>query len=119
MDMANTMKNIATTVFPKAIQVVDRFHVMSNVLEDMGALITKQKTEIKKAYLEEQEEAKKERRGTKHKRYKNGETALEIITRGRYQLLQRRKDWSEIQKIRRECFETVEKLHNIKECMRK
>lgn len=53
MDMANTMKHIATWVFPNTVQVVDRFHVMKNVLEDMSALISKVKTEVKKDYLEE------------------------------------------------------------------
>lgn len=113
MDMANTMKHIATEVFPKAIQVVDRFHVMQNVLEDMIALISKVKTEIKKDYLEEQENAKIERRKPKYTKYKNEETLLEIITRWRFQLLQRRKDWNETQILRWECFETIPQLQNI------
>jgi transposase len=71
MDMANNMKNIATKAFPNAKQVVDRFHVMTNVLEDMNALITKHKTEIKKDYLEEQDNAKIERRKPRYQRYAN------------------------------------------------
>lgn len=71
MDMANTMKNISTNTFPEAIQVVDRFHVMTNVLEDMGALITRYKTDIKKDYLEELENAKIERRNPRYQRFSN------------------------------------------------
>lgn len=48
LDMANTMQNIATWLFPCCLQVVDRFHVMKNILEDMWALISKNKTEIKR-----------------------------------------------------------------------
>lgn len=69
MDMAGTMESIAKNVFMKAIQTVDRFHVMQNVLEDMSALIASHKTDIKKAHLEEQERAKIERRKPKHQRY--------------------------------------------------
>jgi transposase len=69
MDMANTMKKIIQMVFPNAVQIIDRFHVMKNVLEDMNALITRIKTDIKKEYLTEQELSKIERRQPKHQRY--------------------------------------------------
>jgi len=69
MDMANTMAKIIKMVFPAAVQIVDRFHVMKNILEDINALITKNKTEIKKDYLTEQEQAKIEKRQVKHQRY--------------------------------------------------
>jgi transposase len=69
MDMANTMAKIIKIVFPSAVQIVDRFHVMKNILEDMNALITKNKTEIKKDYLTEQEQAKIDRRQPKHQKY--------------------------------------------------
>lgn len=113
MDMAGTMKNIATTLFPKARQVVDRFHVMKNVLEDMNALISKQKTEIKKSYLEEQDRARIERRKPSHQKYAGGETLLEIITRGRFQFVQRRSEWNLNQITRGECFERIPQLQEI------
>lgn len=115
MDMAGTMENIAKNVFPEAIQTVDRFHVMKNVLEDMSALITKEKTQVKKAYLEEQDRAKIERRQPKYQRYANSETMLEIITRGRFQLLQRRSDWNVAQHMRWDCFDLIPQLREIKE----
>jgi transposase len=113
MDMAGTMKNIARNVFTHAIQTVDRFHVMKNVLEDMSALITKHKTDIKKVYLEEQDRAKIERRQPKHQRYGNSETLLELTMRGRYQLLQRRSDWSISQLMRWDCFVLISELQDI------
>jgi len=67
--MANSMAKIVKMVFSSAVQIVDRFHVMKNVLEDMNALITKNKTVIKKVYLTEQEQAKIDRRQPKHQRY--------------------------------------------------
>lgn len=107
LDMANTMQNIAKWVFPTCLQVIDRFHVMKNVLEDMWALISKNKTEIKKAYLEEQEQAKIERRPPSHQKYANKETKLELISRWRYQLFKRRKDWNFNQYLRWDCFELI------------
>ena len=44
MDMANSMHKIIKMVFPNVVQIIDRFHVMKNVLEDMNALITRNKT---------------------------------------------------------------------------
>ena len=105
--MANTMQNIATWLFPTCKQVVDRFHVMKNILEDMWALISKNKTEIKKAYLEEQEQAKIERRKPKHQIYANKETKMEMISRWRYQLLKRRRDWNLNQYMRWDCMKLV------------
>lgn len=113
MDMAGTMENIAKNVFREAIQTIDRFHVMKNVLEDMSALITSYKTGIKKTYLEEQDRAKVERRQPKHQRYGNSETLLEVITRGRYQLLQRRSDWNVSQHMRWDCFVLIPELQTI------
>ena len=107
LDMANTMQNIAKWVFPCCLQVVDRFHVMKNVLEDMWALISKNKTEIKKAHLEKQERAKIKRRKVNHQRYANQETTLELISRWRYQLLKRRKDWNLNQHLRWDCMSLI------------
>jgi len=94
MDMANSMAKIIKMVFSAAVQIVDRFHVMKNVLEDMNALITKNKTEIKKIYLTEQEQAKIDRRQPKHQKYLNWETWIDIITKCRHQFIKRRKDWN-------------------------
>ena len=73
----------------------------------MGALISKNKTEIKKAYLEEIERAKIERRKPNYQKYANKETKLELISRWRYQLLKRRKDWSLNQYLRWDCIKLV------------
>jgi len=113
MDMANTMEKIIIEVFPNVVQVIDRFHVMKHVLEDMWALISKNKTEIKKAHLDEQEQAKIEKRRPTHQRFSNWETLLEIITRGRFQLRRRRKDWNINQHLRWDCFELIPQLQEI------
>ena len=113
MDMANTMRRIILEIFPNAVQIIDRFHVMKHVLDDMWALISKNKTEIKKAHLDEQERAKIEKNPVRHQKYWNWETLLELITRWRYQFLKRRKDWNLEQKLRWECFKLIPQLQEI------
>lgn len=113
LDMANNMQNIATWVFPCCVQVIDRFHVMKNVLEDMNALLSRIKTQVKKDYLTEQDNAKIEKRKPRHQRYANWETLVEIVTRWRHQLLQRRTDWNLNQHSRWNCFKLVPQLQDI------
>ena len=114
MDMSNSMKNVAKILFKNAKIIIDRFHVMKNILEDMWALISKIKTKIKKEYLEEQDLAKKEKRKARYKIYENEENLLEIISRWRHQFLKRRKDWNENQHNRWKLFEKIEILKDIK-----
>jgi transposase len=47
-DMSATMELIIRIVFPNANIVTDRFHMMKNILEDIGAIRTRAKTAIKK-----------------------------------------------------------------------
>lgn len=64
-DMSATMELIISILFPKASIVTDRFHLMKNVLEDIGAIRTRAKTAIKKRINEEWKEyeiAEKKRR---------------------------------------------------------
>ena len=60
--MANSMKNIAKTCFPKAMQVTDRFHVQKLALEALQDIRIKHRWEaidmennqIKRARLQEE-----------------------------------------------------------------
>ena len=52
-DMSATMELIISIVFPNASIVTDRFHLMKNVLEDIGAIRTRAKTAIKKRINDE------------------------------------------------------------------
>ncbi len=113
MDMANTMHKIIKIVFPNVVQIIDRFHVMKNVLEDTNAVITRIKTDIKKEYLTEQELAKIERRQPKHQTYWNWETWLDLVTRCRHQFVKRRKDWNLTQMNRFDCMKLIPKFQEI------
>lgn len=116
LDMASSMQWIARELFPQATQVVDRFHVMKNVLEDMWAVRTRIKTKIIKEELDLETNTKIERTKYIPKKYfihsNLSETKKELITRLRYQLFQRKKDWNETQNNR---WEVIKKLEDFQE----
>jgi len=58
--MARSMEWIARELFPKTTQIVDRFHVMKNVLLDIQAVRIRIKTLIVKEELDLETQAKKE-----------------------------------------------------------
>jgi len=100
LDMSPTMDSIVTELFPQARRTLDRFHVTKNVLEDIQAIRTRIKTHIKDEELKKEEQCKIDRKKYIPKKLENRETRLDFITRLRYQLFERRKDWNEHQILR-------------------
>jgi len=98
--MSNTIDCIATELFPQAKRTLDRFHVTTNVLEDIQAIRIRIKTIIKDEELQKEDKCKIDRVKYIPKKLENNETRLDFITRLRYQLFKRRKDWNACQ-IRR------------------
>jgi transposase len=64
-DMSATMELIISIVFPNANIVTDRFHMMKNMLEDIGSIRTRAKTEIKKRLNDEAKEYERIQKGKK------------------------------------------------------
>jgi len=111
------MEWIARELFPQARQVVDRFHVMKNVLWDIQAVRMRIKTKIIKEELDLETQAKIEKRRYKSKKYrlseKHFETKKELITRHRYQLFKRKIDWNENQINRSNIIKKLEVFEEI------
>ena len=97
LDMSPTMDFIVNELFPQAKRTLDRFHVTTNVLEDIQSIRMRIKTLIKSEELEKEEQCKIDRKKYIPRKLENGESRLDFITRLRYQLFERRKDWSEYQ----------------------
>lgn len=114
LDMSTSMEWIVMQLFPQAKRTLDRFHVTKNVLEDIQAIRMRAKTRIKDEELEKEDECKIERKKYIPKKLQNNETRLEFITRLRYQLFERRKDWSEFQQKRWEVLLRYEEFHEIR-----
>lgn len=117
LDMAKSMEYIARELFPQATQVVDRFHVMKNVLWDIQAVRIRIKTNIVKEQLDLEVGAKIDKVKYEPKKYslnlKYCETKKELITRVRYQLFKRKKDWNKTQKDRWKVIQQLEEFQEI------
>lgn len=97
LDMSPTMDFIVGELFPQAKRTLDRFHVTKNVLEDIQSIRMRMKTLMKDEELKKEEQCKIDRKKYIPKKLENSETRLDFITRLRYQLFERRKDWGEYQ----------------------
>lgn len=123
MDFSDTMEVIATTCFPKAEIIVDRFHAQKLAYDAMQEIrmeekraAAKEEAKLKKAFKKRKEQQmkrrkkdKKDKRGRKPSRkneayvpfrYANGDTRVELPTRSRYLLMVSADKWTESQKQR-------------------
>ncbi len=112
LDMSPTMDCIVSELFPQAKRTLDRFHVTKNVLEDIQAVRMRIKTQIKDEELQKEDQCKIDRVKYIAKKLSNHETRLDCITRIRYQLFKRRKDWNTCQKKR---WETIRQYREFDE----
>lgn len=124
LDMAPTMKQIASQCFPTATQVTDRFHVQRLALEALQEIRIKHRW---KALDEENELIKQSR--TQNKTYKpllyaNGDTKKQLLARSRYLLYKDHTNWTVNQQQRadilfreypdlKQAFNLVQSLRNI------
>jgi len=92
--MANWMIKVARETFTKAIIVIDRYHVRNLVNEMIWAVKIRLKVKLSREEDKRKKLAKKNKRKYKIKRYSNGETKLEMLTRSHYQIRKNRKNWT-------------------------
>ena len=100
LDMANSMKEIATKCFPNASQVTDRFHVQKLALEALQNIRIKHRWD---ALDQENEDVKKAReKGLKYQPglFSNGDTRKQLLARSRYLLYKSPEKWTANQKSR-------------------
>ena len=116
IDMSNAMNWIWSHLFPWTIRTYDRFHVTKNVLDDNQAIRIRTKTKIKDEENNKEDQFKLDWMKYYPAKFPNWETRVDFITRLRYQLYKRRKDWNECQKLRYAVIEnsTNEDLLQIK-----
>ena len=100
LDMAAPMINISTTIFPKATQVTDRFHVQKLVYEAVQNLRIKYRWEAIDQENSEIEKAKKEKKIHTPNVLSNGDTLKQLLARSRYILFKHHSKWTEKQQIR-------------------
>lgn len=100
LDMAATMKLAASTLFPLASMVIDRFHVVKLVLEALQSVRIEYRWEA--IALENREIANCKKKKIKFEPVKlsNGETRRELLARSRFLLFRLPSAWTSTQKER-------------------
>ena len=124
LDMANYMKIIAKTCFPKAIQVTDRFHVQKLALEALQDIRIKHRWNAIDLENEQVKKAREKRKQFYPPTFENGDTRKQLLARSRYLLYKSTNNWTYSQKLRAEilfnqypdikvAFNLVQGLRNI------
>lgn len=123
LDMAGSMKLIATKCFPKAQQVTDRFHVQKLALEALQDIRIKHRWEALDAENEALLKAKNEKKEYTAIILENGDTHKQLLARSRYLLYKSKEKWTENQsqraKILFENYPDIQKAYSLNQQLRK
>lgn len=123
LDMANSMKLIATKCFPKAVQVTDRFHVQKLCTEAVQEVRIKHRWEAINAENEAIKEAKENGKEYTPEVFINGDTRKQLLVRSRYLLYKSCDKWTVNQQIRAQVlfreYPDIEKAYNLSDELRR
>lgn len=100
LDLSSSMKTIAIMAFPKAIKVIDRFHVQKLALDAVQELRIKFRWDAMDKENAAKKEAKAKGEVFKPEVFANGDTEKQLLVRSRYLLFKARKFWTESQQKR-------------------
>ena len=134
-DFSLLYRKVGNEIFPKALQVIDKFHIIKNLMEAHQDIRVKYRQKEldkrRKAYKEFKEKEKQrlqecELTGKKFKakkfyykeqRHENRETTLELLARSRYLLYKFKSQWTKKQenraKILFKLFPEIEKSYDL------
>lgn len=99
-DMAGSMQKIAKSCFPKAMQVIDRFHVQKLVYEAVQDLRIAYRWQVIKDEDKATREAKAKGEIYVPPTFDNGDTMRQLLARSRYLLFKSPDKWTESQRAR-------------------
>lgn len=102
LDMANSMQKIVRRCFPKALQVIDRFHVSKLVYEAVQDLRIAYRWQVMKDENKNIRESKAKGVPYEPEVFSNGDTLRQLLARSRYLLFKAPDKWTEKQKERAE-----------------
>ena len=102
LDLSDTMRKIVHTCFPKAMRVIDRFHIQKLACDAVQEMRIKHRWDAIQEANEEMENAKLEGREYVAFRYENGDTRKELLARSRYLLFKSGDKWTPSQRLRAE-----------------
>jgi transposase len=103
-DLANTYDWVGRTCFPNAMQVADKFHIISQALDQLQAHRVGFRQELltqrRQLWQQHKKQNKHQPFTFEEERLDNGETQLELLARSRYLLYKFPSQWSDSQKTR-------------------
>ena len=102
LDLSSSMRKIARLSFPKAVQVIDRFHVQKLMLEAVQDVRIRHRWETLEEFNRTAAEYRKRGETYHPTTLKNGDTIKELLARSRYLLYKSPEKWSRQQKQRAE-----------------
>lgn len=102
LDLSESMKRIVRTCFPKAMRVIDRFHIQKLACDAVQEMRIKHRWDAIQETNDATESAKLKDREYVPLRYKNGDTKKELLARSRYLLFKSGDKWTVSQRQRAE-----------------
>jgi len=102
LDLSDSMRKIVRTCFPKAMRVIDRFHIQKLACDAVQEMRIKHRWDAIQEANDDMENAKLERREYVPFRYENGDTRKELLARSRYLLFKSGEKWTLSQSKRAE-----------------
>lgn len=100
LDMASSMNKIVRTSFPKATQVIDRFHVQKLAYDALQEIRIKHRWEAIDIESEAIREARYNQTHYEPTVFANGDTVKQLLARSRYLLFKSSDNWTAKQKER-------------------
>lgn len=94
MDMAGSIELISKDCFPRATQVIDRFHVQQLVSDAVQEIRINLRREAIQEENESIKQARKEKRKYEPTVFKNGDTTKQLLARSRYLLFKSESKWT-------------------------
>lgn len=114
LDMAGSMQKIAKTCFPRAMQVIDRFHVQKLVYEAVQELRINYRWQVIKDENKAIKKAKNSGIAYEPEVFDNGDTLRQLLARSRYLLFKTPDKWTHSQKRRAEIlFKQFEDIKHV------
>lgn len=122
LDLSDSMRKIIRRCFPKAIRVIDRFHVQKLAYDALQEMRIEHRWDAINEETDSKEEAKLSQTNYQPIVFKNGDTSKQLLARSRYLLFKSPEKWTESQKLRAEIlfeqYTDIQKAYSLTHSLR-
>ena len=122
LDLSDSMRKIIRRCFPKAIRVIDRFHVQKLAYDALQEMRIEHRWDAINEETDAKEEAKLSQTNYQPIVFKNGDTSKQLLARSRYLLFKSPEKWTESQKLRAEIlfeqYPDIQKAYSLTHSLR-